>query len=137
MPGKVTEVQSLVSTIEDAFDGDFIIFQSDEEGEKNANSLIKKVLGDVTAVSAGRQVAIGGVSGCVAGYLTNKVTRMVGLTLAGTFILFQIADTSILTAFNNENWVNYCLVSFEEILAACTTPLVISYGGEDFSTLLP
>lgn len=92
MPGLSETVSELKEFVKDKMEEneDFIIIESESNG--GVSGVIQKLLGDVTAASAGRQAAIGGITGCVAGYLTNRVGRAVGLSLAGTFILFQIAQ---------------------------------------------
>ncbi|GFS11063.1 FUN14 domain-containing protein 1 [Elysia marginata] len=92
MPGLSETVQEVTDFVKEKIEEneDFIIIESEPEG--GINGVMQKVMGDITTASAGRQAAVGGVTGCVAGYLTNRVGRAIGLSLAGTFILFQIAQ---------------------------------------------
>ncbi|KAK3801054.1 hypothetical protein RRG08_013450 [Elysia crispata] len=90
MPSLTDTAEKVKDLVQENLSEDFIIIESDSD--RNINSVVQRIMGDITAASAGRQAAIGGVTGCVAGYLTNKIGRVVGLSLAGTFILFQIAQ---------------------------------------------
>ncbi|RUS90171.1 hypothetical protein EGW08_002050 [Elysia chlorotica] len=90
MPSLSETADKVKDLVQESLSDDFIIVESGGEGD--INSIVQRIMGDITTASAGRQAAIGGVSGCVAGYVTNRIGRAVGLSLAGTFILFQIAQ---------------------------------------------
>lgn len=56
------------------------------------DSWIHQVFGEVSRQSAARQVAIGGASGWVSGYLFLKVGKLAAFTVGSTVLLLQIAQ---------------------------------------------
>ncbi|XP_033761244.1 FUN14 domain-containing protein 1-like isoform X2 [Pecten maximus] len=63
----------------------------DLEAIRRGNSWLQKVFGDISKQSAAKQVAIGGATGWVSGYLFVKVGKIAAATLGTTIILVQIA----------------------------------------------
>ncbi|KAK3096083.1 hypothetical protein FSP39_022912 [Pinctada imbricata] len=55
-------------------------------------SWLNQILGDITRKSAAQQVAIGGVSGWVSGYLFIKVGKLAAFTMGTSILLLQIAQ---------------------------------------------
>ncbi|XP_033761243.1 FUN14 domain-containing protein 1-like isoform X1 [Pecten maximus] len=64
----------------------------DLEAIRRGNSWLQKVFGDISKQSAAKQVAIGGATGWVSGYLFVKVGKIAAATLGTTIILVQIAQ---------------------------------------------
>ena len=61
MPGLPESAQDVKDLIQENLGEEFIII--DSSGDESPSSVIQRVMGDITASSAGRQAAIGGVSG--------------------------------------------------------------------------
>ncbi|XP_060065494.1 FUN14 domain-containing protein 1-like isoform X2 [Ylistrum balloti] len=64
----------------------------DLEAIRRGNNWIQKVFGDISKQSAAKQVAIGGATGWISGYLFVKVGKIAAATLGTTIILVQIAQ---------------------------------------------
>ncbi|XP_021379239.1 FUN14 domain-containing protein 1-like isoform X1 [Mizuhopecten yessoensis] len=64
----------------------------DLDAIRRGNSWIQSVFGDISRQSAAKQVAIGGATGWISGYLFVKVGKIAAATLGTTIILVQIAQ---------------------------------------------
>ncbi|KAG5889728.1 hypothetical protein JTB14_010202 [Gonioctena quinquepunctata] len=69
--------------------------------EKEANSLLKRILGDVKKSSATKQLVLGTSSGWATGFLAMRVGKTAALALGGGILLLQIANEK---GYININW---------------------------------
>lgn len=60
--------------------------------KKKEESWLDKQLKDVTNGSVGKEMVIGGVAGCCAGVVFSKVGKTAASALAGSLLMFQIAQ---------------------------------------------
>ncbi|XP_062575893.1 FUN14 domain-containing protein 1-like [Saccostrea cucullata] len=67
-------------------------FEVLEVVSSRGNSWVRGVIRDVTSRSTAQQVAIGGASGWVAGYLCVKVGKLAAITLGTSVLVLQIAQ---------------------------------------------
>lgn len=72
-----------------------------DDVEKEAKTLIERVLGDVSKTSASKQIILGASSGWVTGFLSMRVGKVAALALGGGIILLQIANEK---GYINVNW---------------------------------
>ena len=61
MPSLTDTAEKVKDLVQENLSEDFIIIESDSD--RNINSVVQRIMGDITAASAGRQAAIGGVTG--------------------------------------------------------------------------
>ena len=59
--------------------------------KRENQSTIQKVMDDLGRAPAPKQMAVGGVAGWAAGYVTMKAGKMAATAIGGTLILIQIA----------------------------------------------
>lgn len=59
--------------------------------KREDQSTIQKVMDDLSRAPAPKQMAVGGVAGWAAGYVTMKAGKMAATAIGGTLILLQIA----------------------------------------------
>ncbi|CAG5121185.1 unnamed protein product [Candidula unifasciata] len=69
---------------------DYIII--DAVPKTSLDEFAERIFGDITKASACKQLAIGGATGWVTGYLANKFGKMAAISLGSTLLLFQIAQ---------------------------------------------
>lgn len=72
-----------------------------EEVEKEAKSIVEKIVKDVGKASASKQLIFGCTSGWLTGYLMMKVGKMAAVALGGGIILLQVANHN---GFIKVNW---------------------------------
>jgi uncharacterized membrane protein (Fun14 family) len=59
--------------------------------KEEGNTLIERVMGDLSKAPAPKQMAVGGVTGWLAGYTTMKLGKMAATAIGGTLLILQIA----------------------------------------------
>ncbi|XP_074032603.1 FUN14 domain-containing protein 1 [Leptinotarsa decemlineata] len=69
--------------------------------EKEAKSVIQRIISNVTKTSAPKQILMGASSGWVAGFLALRVAKTAALALGGGIILLQVANEK---GYININW---------------------------------
>lgn len=89
--------------------------ESDEEFEildvrgmarNGSGNWIDKYLGEITKASTAKQIAVGGLSGWIAGFVFTKVGRTAAASIGGSLLLLQLASHQ---GYIKVNWgkVNY------------------------------
>ena len=68
-------------------DDDYDIVESDSSCE-----LSKVLFGDITKMSAAKQVTIGGIAGCVSGYLFATAQQSAAIATAASGLMIQLAQ---------------------------------------------
>jgi FUN14 domain-containing protein 1 len=63
-----------------------------DDAEHKAKSFIEKFFGDVSKISATKQIALGTSTGWVTGFLAMRVGKTAALALGGGIILLEIAN---------------------------------------------
>ena len=59
--------------------------------KREQQSTVQRVMDDLSRAPAPKQMAVGGVAGWAAGYVTMKAGKMAATAIGGTLILLQIA----------------------------------------------
>eukprot|EP00090_Calanus_glacialis_P030800 TRINITY_DN5006_c0_g1_i1.p1 TRINITY_DN5006_c0_g1~~TRINITY_DN5006_c0_g1_i1.p1 ORF type:complete len:150 (-),score=56.07 TRINITY_DN5006_c0_g1_i1:164-613(-) len=65
--------------------GDIEVFRSESQGT------VEKIMSDLAKAPVPKQLAVGGVAGWTAGYLTMKAGKMAATAIGGSLLLLQIA----------------------------------------------
>jgi len=88
MSNELEKVKDAISDFIDDIDSDdYVIIDSD-----TSSKISKMIFGDITKASAAKQVAVGGVSGWISGYLVNKVGKAAALTVGTSILIIQLAQ---------------------------------------------
>jgi len=83
--GSGSEERAEIAIIRDL--KDFDLSDLRDEG----NGLVERVLGDLSKAPAPKQMAVGGMTGWLAGYTTMKLGKMAATAIGGTLLVLQIA----------------------------------------------
>jgi len=99
MADKDTVEKAVAEIAEDYGLEDYIILDKEPDGRLSA--ITRKIFGDVTKQSAAKQVAIGGATGWVSGYLVNSVGKTAAVAVGSSVLIIQVAQHK---GYINVNW---------------------------------